>query len=407
MVNSITLAGLFTANNTNATPACGATLDAGASCQLGVQFGSIPDNTSAGTKNGDLTISYKESAGATTNSSLVQNIQAQVAGSGSAIFYTPRRGVATGFSGDNIWEHLSINQNATTGVITYMLTNTGTDAASNFVVTLPSAPTGWESMSTTCPTTTGINLAVNATCEVSLKPNTAESGNIASTNFNLSLAWNDQDSPDGESQNMQIATPSVTIIAPQPFEFSNPIGITLNSAGTYAFILNIDGTVTQCSVSGGTLSNCANSGATGFSNFLGGITLNPANTYAFITNGSKKGTVIQCSVSGDTLSNCTNSGATGLTAPTGITLNSAGTYAFITNGNNSVTQCSVSGGIFSNCANSGATGLNNPVGITLNSAGTYAFITSLGKPPSDSGTIIQCSVNDGTLSECTKTGFAL
>lgn len=128
VVNSTTLAGLFTANNTGAAPAaCGATLDAGASCQLGVQFGPIPDNTSAGTKNGDLTISYQGYAGASTSSTITQNVQGQVATSGSAVFNAPTSGSATGFS-DNIWEKLAITQNVTTGVITYTLTNTGADA---------------------------------------------------------------------------------------------------------------------------------------------------------------------------------------------------------------------------------------------------------------------------------------
>ena len=537
VVNSTTLAGLFASNNTASTPACSDTLAPDTTCQIGVQFGPIPDNTAAGTKNGDLTISYKESDGATTDSTIVQNLQGQVATSGSAVFNAPQTGTASGFT-DNTWASLSINQNTTNGVITYTLTNTGADAATNFIVTLPSAPTGWTNIATTCPTTTGTNLAPQASCNVTLKANTATAGTIAATNFTLGLAWSDQDSPSGDTQNMQIDTPAVTVVALPPaaefqtpttgtatgfsnntwssltidqnvftgtitytltntgtgaatdlivtlppaptgwesmsttcptttgtnlapqdscnitlkpntetagtitatdfslslgwsdqanpdgtnqlisintpavtvnpyFAFNGPVGIVLNRAGTYAFIINSNNSkVTQCSVNDGTLNNCANSNATGL-NFPTGIALNPAGTQAFITNlGSD--TVTQCSVNDGTLSKCANSGATGLSVSNGITLNPAGNYAFITYYNydffsdieySSIIQCSVNNGTLSNCVNSGATGLSNPTGITLNPAGTYAFITN-----NNNSSVTQCSVNNGTLGNCADSG---
>jgi 6-phosphogluconolactonase (cycloisomerase 2 family) len=78
-----------------------------------------------------------------------------------------------------------------------------------------------------------------------------------------------------------------------------------------------------------------------------------------------------------------------------------GTYAFITERKlNKVIQCSVNNGTLSNCADSGATGLNSPRGITLDNTGTYAFIANY-----SSNTITQCSVNNGTLSNCEQTGF--
>mgnify|MGYP000037010437 CR=1 FL=1 len=189
-------------------------------------------------------------------------------------------------------------------------------------------------------------------------------------------------------------------IAKPYFPFSGPVGITLNSAGTIAFIANYnDSTITLCSVNGSTLSNCADSGATGLSRPRG-ITLNSAGTIAFIANYNDS-TIIQCSVSGGVLSNCTDSGASNISHPAGITLNSAGTIAFISNqgGINTITQCSVSGGNLSNCADSGARGLSNPVGMTLNSAGIIAFIASY-----NNDSIIQCSVSGGILSNCADSG---
>lgn len=525
VVNSTTVAGLFTADDGSASPVCGATLAAGSNCQLGVQFGPIPDNTSAGTKDGNLIVSYKQYSTATTIESMTQNVQGQVANSGSAIFNAPASGTATGFS-NNTWASLTIGQDVTTGLITYTITNTGGDVATNFIVTLPAAPTGWSSIATTCPTATGSNLAINDSCNVTIAPDTS-SGNIAATNFTLALVWSDQDSPDGESQNLQIATPAVTVIpkaalitaestgatgfknngwnslsinqyatsglitytisndgnAPAtnfvvtlpavptgwesinttcptiagtylavygrcyvtlkpdtsalgtiaessftlglawsdpanpngttqsntlatpgvtvdlaPFAFSNPYGITINPAGTYAFIVNTNAnTVTQCSVSESNLINCADSGATLLSSPRA-ITLSPDGNYAYITNYSSS-TVTKCNVSNGTLSSCTSSGATGISNPLGVSLNPAGTYAFISNTGNTVTQCSVSGGAFSSCSNSGATLLNLPVSVTLNPVGTYAFVANY-----NNNTVTQCSVSGGVLSSCADSG---
>lgn len=525
VVNNTTTAGLFAADNGDASPVCGATLAAGSSCQLGVQFGPIPDNESAGAKNGNLVVSYRQYSTATTIESVTQNVQGQVANSGSAIFDAPPSGTATGFSNNN-WANLTIGQDVTTGLITYTITNTGGDAATNFIVTLPAAPTGWSSIATTCPTATGTNLAINDSCNVTIAPDTS-GGNIAATNFTLALVWSDQDSPNGESQNLQIATPAVTVIpkaaiitaessgatgfknngwnslsinqyatsglitytisnggnapatnfivtlpaAPTgwssinttcptatgsnlainatcnvtlgpdtsalgsiaessftldlawsdpanptgktqsntlatpgvtvvlaPFTFSNPYGITINPAGTYAFIVNSTAsTVTQCSVSESNLVNCADSGAALLSTPRA-ITISPDGNYAYITNQASSA-VTKCNVSGGTLSGCANSGATGITNPFGISLNPAGTYAFISNLGGTVTQCSVSGGAFSSCSNSGATSLSLPASVTLNSAGTYAFFANY-----SNDTVTQCSVSGGVLSNCADSG---
>ena len=51
--------------------------------------------------------------------------------------------------------------------------------ATNFIVTLPSAPTGWSNIATTCPTAIGTNLAPQAGCNVTLTANTATAGTIA------------------------------------------------------------------------------------------------------------------------------------------------------------------------------------------------------------------------------------
>ena len=103
-----------------------------------------------------------------------------------------------------------------------------------------------------------------------------------------------------------------------------------------------------CSVSGGALSACTTSGVTPLFGSIG-IVLNSAGTVAFITDINTNN-ITQCSVSGSTLSSCSIA-ATGFSSPFGIVLNSVGTTAFITNfGGTTVFQCAVSGGTLSSCA---------------------------------------------------------
>lgn len=154
IVNSTTV-GLFSAYTAGLTTACGVTLASGVECQYGVQFGAIPNGTSAGQKDGNLTVSYNSYPSAANPTNLVANFSGQVATANSAVFDPPSSGTA-GSSFQGTWPNLAIAQNTTTNnTITYTITNMGNGAATDFVVTLPSAPSGWNTPSTTCPTTAG------------------------------------------------------------------------------------------------------------------------------------------------------------------------------------------------------------------------------------------------------------
>lgn len=214
-VNSTTLAGLFSSSNTGVSNGCGVALASGASCEYGVQFGAIPDNVSAGSKAGNLTVSYKEYSTAPATTELVANFNGQVANSGSALFNAPANG-SSGAAYSGSWPNLSINQNTTgaSTLISYTITNSGTDAATNFIVTLPSAPTGWNGATTNCPTVSGTNLAPNGLCTISISANTATAGTTNATAMTVGLSWQDQASPTGITQNIQIGLPKVTVIAP-------------------------------------------------------------------------------------------------------------------------------------------------------------------------------------------------
>lgn len=101
--------------------------------------------------------------------------------------------------------------------------------------------------------------------------------------------------------------------------------ITLNAAGTRAYVATMK-TVNQCSVdpATGNFSACKNTGATNI-NFPIGVTLNTTGTRAFITNFSDN-TITQCSVdsASGNFSNCANTGATGLNHPMKTVLHTKG-----------------------------------------------------------------------------------
>lgn len=213
-VVNTTAAGLFSATSTDVTDACGATLAPNATCEYGVQFGFIPDNTGAGSKSGNLTVSYKTYPAATTIIDLLANFSGQVANSGSAIFNAPESTIGVDFSGS--MPSLSIAQNATGAgaTIAYTITNTGGDAATNFVIILPNIPAGWNAPTTDCPTMTGSSLAVNGSCQVEITPDTSQTTTINAINMEVSLAWSDQASPIGDTQTLDIALPQVVVLPP-------------------------------------------------------------------------------------------------------------------------------------------------------------------------------------------------
>ena len=411
---------------------CGSSILAGESCNLSVKFGPAASSITAGSESANLDVSYAPYNNATSITTSAA-LSGQVSGAQSAII-TPSATTASGFAGGDgtSGNPYQVQQAATAPTLTYTITNTGTVPATGFYID-GTASQGWTYSgcgTQQAPTTLDAN---SGSCTLTLTLDPANQGAANLDLSTLTMHWVDQDSPSGQPQaingmvyaNVYVA-PSIAITTNPPSNISTvtqcsvnggnlsncvdsgatglsaPAGITLNSAGTIAFITNFNNsTVTQCSVNGGTLSNCANSGATAIS-YSYAMTLNSAGTIAFITNYGNN-TVTQCSVNGGTLSNCADSGATGLSSPVGIILNSAGTIAFIANRsggtNSAVTQCSVNGGTLSNCSNSGASGLNGAVGISFNSTETAVFITNI-----DNNTVTQCSVSGSTLNSCTSSG---
>ncbi|MCE3044036.1 YncE family protein [Legionella sp. 16cNR16C] len=190
---------------------------------------------------------------------------------------------------------------------------------------------------------------------------------------------------------------------------SLPQQITLNPAGTFAYIVNFTGGATKCTVNApaGNLSGCVPSGAVvGFA--PGGIAINSAGTRAYITSLGTD-TISVCNINAGTglLSGCVNSGATGLNGVRTLTFNSTETIAYITNQDTpSVSQCTVNGvtGQFLACADSGATALSTAFGIVLDDANEFAYISNPGN-----STITKCTIDSltGNLGACVNAGATL
>lgn len=193
---------------------------------------------------------------------------------------------------------------------------------------------------------------------------------------------------------------------------NDPSGITLNTAGTQAYIANglfsnVPTAVSLCSLdSKGILSDCTNSGNNLFNN-PSSITLNPTGTFAYITNtmSGANPAISQCLILSDgTLSTCTDAASSeALDAPFDIAFVNEGSQAYITNvDSGNILFCDVAvDGTFSTCID---TNYNcddqigtKPYGIALNSAETIAYVVD-GDQPSF---ILACPIEpDGTFGTC-------
>ncbi len=156
--------------------------------------------------------------------------------------------------------------------------------------------------------------------------------------------------------------------------FVGNTSVVLNAAGTIAYVASYDsgnGFVSLCDVSSvdGTLSGCTTS--TGVTTGLAGpwdMALNSAGTFLYIVN--KDGTdftVCTVSATDGSLSGCTSALA-GLAGPAGIALNSAGTLAYVSSITNEIVIiCSISStdGTLSGCTVASESTFDDPAGIAL------------------------------------------
>jgi DNA-binding beta-propeller fold protein YncE len=150
-----------------------------------------------------------------------------------------------------------------------------------------------------------------------------------------------------------------------------PTGISLNPAGTLAYIANYSSSnaVVSCDIdpSSGNFSNCTQNTAGDYNN---GIAVNPANTFVY-ASGQPDNVIRQCTIDSSnngTISSCSNVSLSWQN-PTGMALNPVTNFLYVSNGTgNQVKKCTVSSsnGSVSGCdTNSGATTLQFPIGVGL------------------------------------------
>lgn len=150
-------------------------------------------------------------------------------------------------------------------------------------------------------------------------------------------------------------------------------GIAIDPSNTYAYIVqNSADAIYKCTINpvNGRFTACVDSGATGTPfdepEF---ITLNSAGTMAYITNDGGGSFILRCPIdNAGNLGICVNvNPGVDFAGPKQIVFNSTGTQAYVANTDtNTIFSCTVDiNGNFSSCMDSGAIGFNGPWGIII------------------------------------------
>ena len=299
----------------------------------------------------------------------------------------------------------------------FTLTNmTHTARDGYYIAGLPSTVT----QNTTAPNCTNpINLAANASCNLQLDITGAVSSNFAickgnscttaTTPLNVSVSTGpsypkfayvaDNGVPGVIQCRVEASTGDFINCGGTGSGFNNPSAITLNSAGTIAYVGNYgDGTTANpasfCTVDSvtGALTNCASTPITS-APFIGtsGITLNPSGTYAYVSS-VQNSILYKCQITGDgSLNNCTSTGS-GYGGPGGIAFNAVGTMVYVTDysaiHSPEMTKCPVdlTTGEIGVCTRTGS-GFDYPYAIALNTDKTMAYVTNY-----NGGSVSLCNI---------------
>jgi 6-phosphogluconolactonase (cycloisomerase 2 family) len=194
--------------------------------------------------------------------------------------------------------------------------------------------------------------------------------------------------------------------------FNLPDAVAFSPDGSIFYTSNFGGgigSVSACLVNPttGLLSSCVTNSSVTFST-AANMTLNSAGTLAYVVNRVPSTTSV-CNVSGQVVSSCNNASGSNFNGPEGITLNASGLKAYIANaGGANITVCDVlqnSLGLLANCSvtNGEFRGTGN---IGFNSTGSIAYV-----PNQLTNKVFMCQVDriTGALSACVDsqgTGFS-
>ena len=146
---------------------------------------------------------------------------------------------------------------------------------------------------------------------------------------------------------------------------SNPMGLAINPAGTFAYVTNYQGTVSKINLSTDTVTTIAVGGRGG------GIAINPAGTFAYAarTGGGLAGeSVSKINLATDTVVATITVG----TNPQGVAINSAGTFAYVTNYQGTVSKINLATDTVVATIAVGS----GPNSVAINPVGAFAYVVN-------------------------------
>ena len=221
---------------------CTSLLSSSNSCTITTQFGTVASSVLPGSKTANLDVSYTPyTNGGTQTVSSVLNGQV-VAAQGANIGIS--NGAAVGFAGGDgsPGNPYQIEQNAAAGIISITYSNTGSVPATDFYI--GGSATGWI-VGDGCGTVANkITLAaINGSCTVTFTmSSTATTGADNLEISGLTLYWNDQANPNGQTQ-QQSGEANVNVYTPASIAITtNPVGsISVAPGGSFTVTATLTG----------------------------------------------------------------------------------------------------------------------------------------------------------------------
>jgi YVTN family beta-propeller protein len=147
---------------------------------------------------------------------------------------------------------------------------------------------------------------------------------------------------------------------------SRPFGVTINPAGTFAYVVNQGSNdVSKINLATDTIVATITVGTT-----PSAMAINPAGTFAYVTNASSK-TVSKINLATDTVVATIEYGLLGM-GPCGVAINPAGTFAYVGIASGTISKINLA----TDTVVATITVGRNPCDVAINPAGTFAYVAN-------------------------------
>jgi len=160
---------------------------------------------------------------------------------------------------------------------------------------------------------------------------------------------------------------------------NSPQSVAVNPSGTYVYVTNTpDGTVSVINAAINTVTDTVSVGQG-----PDGLAVNPAGSYVYVANGSD-GTVSVINATTNSIAATVNVGG----APYGVAVGPDGSYVYVTNISGYVSVINAAtNSVVATVNVAGVNGGNAPRGVAINAAGTYVYVASY-DPARNSGNAV-------------------